>query len=107
MTIPSYAKVAGAVVTLVAIVLAGMSIKEPRAQASDDDTDSRVQIGLKIAPVPLNLNGKDRAMVGLGSYLVTATGATAVARPHLDFITSSQARTRTLTSRRRSIRPSI
>lgn len=74
MTTPSCAKIAGAVVTMVAIVLAGISIKAPRTQASDDDTDSRVQIGFKIAPVPLNLDGKDRAMVGLGSYLVNAIG---------------------------------
>ena len=74
MTIPSYAKVAGAVVTLVAIVLAGMSIKAPRARADEDDTDARVRIGFQIAPVPLNLDGKDRDMVGLGSYLVNAVG---------------------------------
>ena len=74
MTLQSYAKVAGAVVTLVAIVLAGMSIRPPRAHADDDDTDSRVRIGFRIAPVHLNLAGKDREMVGLGSYLVNATG---------------------------------
>jgi hypothetical protein len=74
MTKQSCAKVAGIVVTSVAIVLAGMSIKAPRAHADDDDTDSRVQIGFKIAPVPLNLDGKDRDMVGLGSYLVNAIG---------------------------------
>ena len=74
MTIQSCAKVAGAVVTLVAIVLAGMSIKAPRAHADDDDTDARIRIGFKIAPVPLNLTGRDRDMVGLGSYLVNAAG---------------------------------
>ena len=74
MTIQSCAKVAGAVVTSVAIVLAGMSIKAPRAHADDDDTDARIRIGFKIAPVPLNLTGRDRDMVGLGSYLVNAAG---------------------------------
>jgi hypothetical protein len=73
MTIQARTKVLGAVVTLVAIVLVGMSIKPPRAHA-DDDTDSRVRIGFKIAPVPLNLDGKDRELVGLGSYLVNAIG---------------------------------
>jgi hypothetical protein len=43
MTIQSCAKVAGAIVTLVAIVLAAMSIKAPRAHASDDDIDSRIE----------------------------------------------------------------
>jgi len=74
MTIQSCAKVAGAVVTFVAIVLAAMSIKAPRAHADDDDTESRIKIGFEIAPVPLNLARKDRALVGLGSYLVNAVG---------------------------------
>ncbi len=74
MTIQSCAKVAGGVVTLVAIVFAAMSIKAPRAHASDDDTDTRVEIGFKIAPVHLNLAGKDHDLVGLGSYLVNAVG---------------------------------
>jgi len=39
-----------------------------------DQSDSRVQIGFNIAPVPLNLAGKNRAWVGLGSYLVNAVG---------------------------------
>ena len=34
----------------------------------------RVTQGFAIAPVPLNLNGLDRNLVGLGSYLVNATG---------------------------------
>lgn len=72
MTKPSCAKITGAIVALVAITLAVVSMKAPRVQASDDDTESRVQIGLRIAPVPLNLQGKDRALVGLGSYLVNA-----------------------------------
>jgi hypothetical protein len=46
MTIPSYAKVTGAVVTLVAIVLTGMSVKAPPAHADEDDTDARVRIWL-------------------------------------------------------------
>lgn len=36
--------------------------------------NTRVRIGLEIAPVPLNLRGKNRAFVGLGSYLVNASG---------------------------------
>jgi len=72
MTIQSWAKITGAVVTLVAIVLAAMSIRPARAHADDNDTDSRIQIGFKIAPVPLNLAGKNRALVGLGSYIVNA-----------------------------------
>ena len=35
---------------------------------------SQVLRGYEIAPVPLNLKGKDWALVGLGSYLVNSTG---------------------------------
>ncbi|MDI1449841.1 cytochrome C [Polyangium sp. 6x1] len=34
--------------------------------------DTRAEIGLKIAPVPLDLANADRAVVGLGSYYVNA-----------------------------------
>jgi len=36
--------------------------------------DSRIQIGFRIAPVPLDLDGKNPALVGLGSYIVNAQG---------------------------------
>ena len=62
------------VTAIVAIVTAGVLLKSPRLQAQNgsDDTDSRIQLGFEIAPVPLNLEGKDRALVGLGSYMVNA-----------------------------------
>ena len=74
MTILSRAKITGTIAALVAIAFAVVSMKAPRIQASSDDTDARVQVGFKIAPVPLNLEGKDRELVGLGSYLVNAIG---------------------------------
>jgi len=59
---------------LVAITVSLVSLKTPRVSAdpgSDRDQDERkVKIGLDIAPVPLNLKGKDRRLVGLGSYIV-------------------------------------
>ena len=59
-----------------AIVIAGVLIKSPRVQAqSRDDQESRIEQGFNIAPVPLNLEGKNRALVGLGSYLVNAVAA--------------------------------
>lgn len=70
----SFAKLVGAVATLIAIVLTVISIKAPSARADDDGNESRIQIGFKIAPVPLNLRGKNPAKVGLGSYLVNAVG---------------------------------
>jgi hypothetical protein len=42
-----------------------------------DDQDSRAQIGLEYAKkqgIKLNLRGRDRTLVGLGSYLVNAVG---------------------------------
>ena len=44
-----------------------------RARAGDGAGDLerwRIQKGLEIAPMPLNLKGKDRDLAGLGSYLV-------------------------------------
>jgi hypothetical protein len=38
------------------------------------EADARVLVGFKIAPVPLNIRGKNPALVGLGSYLVNAAG---------------------------------
>ena len=38
------------------------------------DGKSQVKRGFEIAPVPLNLKGKNRALVGLGSYIVNAQG---------------------------------
>jgi hypothetical protein len=42
--------------------------------ASDGSEASKIQIGYQIAPVPLNLQGKNPALVGLGSYIVNAQG---------------------------------
>jgi len=38
----------------------------------DSETQKRIAIGYKIAPVHLNLAGKDKILVGLGSYIVNA-----------------------------------
>ena len=64
-------------VMFAAIVIAGALIKSPRAQAQSggNDQESRIEQGFEIAPVPLNLEGKNRALVGLGSYLVNAVAA--------------------------------
>ena len=44
-----------------------------RADNGDGD-ESKIKMGFAIAPVPLNLRGKNRALVGLGSYIVNAQG---------------------------------
>jgi hypothetical protein len=40
----------------------------------DDAAAARVRRGFAIAPVPLDLQGKNLALVGLGSYIVNAQG---------------------------------
>ena len=57
-------------VTAVCVVLNGRSLR-----ADDDDhegTEAKVRIGFEIAPVLLNLKGKNPDLVGLGSYIVNA-----------------------------------
>jgi hypothetical protein len=57
-----------------AIALAGAMMPVHAARAADSDV-ARIAIGLKIAPVTLNLKGLNKNQVGLGSYLVSAVGA--------------------------------
>ena len=67
-------KVLGAAITFAGVALA-MMLRSPGAQAQDgqnNDDESLIHIGLKIAPVPLNLEGKNRDLVGLGSFIVNA-----------------------------------
>jgi hypothetical protein len=47
-----------------------------QAQSNPDGQaeESKVKRGFEIAPVPLDLTGKNRALVGLGSYIVNAQG---------------------------------
>src|SRR5689334_17117707 len=64
--------------TLAAIALAGtMLVRSPQVRAQNDNNqgsedESKIKQGLAIAPVPLNLAGKNHALVGLGSYIVNA-----------------------------------
>ena len=39
-----------------------------------DDDQSKIIRGFEISPVPLNLSGKNRGLVGLGSYIVNSSG---------------------------------
>jgi hypothetical protein len=72
-----FLKAVGVITAFAAILVAGMvhSSKRVRALNNDDDNeDSRIQRGFEIAPVHLNLEGKDHRLVGLGSYIVNAVG---------------------------------
>jgi hypothetical protein len=60
---------AGAAATTLALMVL------PVAAAADNDfSQSQIQRGFEINPVPLNLKGKNRALVGLGSYIVNSGG---------------------------------
>jgi hypothetical protein len=66
----------GTAAALAAVFTVGSlgAISRAQAQTVGDDPlvseQSRIQIGFEVAPVPLNMVGKDPALVGLGSYYV-------------------------------------
>jgi hypothetical protein len=64
------AKAVAAVAVLGVTLVVGMLVSSPPVHA--DEGQSQVQIGFDIAPVHLNLIGKDHDLVGLGSYIVNA-----------------------------------
>lgn len=70
---PVFKLLAASAVTVVIAILF-LSLKTPRVSAGPesehDQDESKVQIGFSIAPVPLNLERKNRRLVGLGSYIV-------------------------------------
>ncbi len=66
-------------VTCVCVIASMFVVALPgKAESGDDKNLSndqiRARIGLLIAPVRLNLRGKDKELVGLGSYLVNQGG---------------------------------
>lgn len=61
------------VVVTAAAIVAGL-VSANRTPAAAQVADERVRQGFEIAPVPLDLQGRNRNLVGLGSYLVNAGG---------------------------------
>jgi hypothetical protein len=61
---------------LAVLIVGGLLIHSPRAEAQNqgNDDESKIKRGFAIAPVELNLKGKNHALVGLGSYIVNAVG---------------------------------
>jgi hypothetical protein len=57
-----------------AIYLSATKFLHPPQVKAQSNHESRIEQGFAIAPVPLKMEGKDRALVGLGSYLVNASG---------------------------------
>jgi hypothetical protein len=62
---------------VVGLLCASIQIPKGHANGSDDDDfgeNSRIKRGFEIAPVRLKLAHKNRALVGLGSYIVNGQG---------------------------------
>lgn len=74
MTLNRSVKSVSVTAAIVAIALAGLLMSARRLQAHDGEErdEARIRRGFQIAPVPLNLEGKNPALVGLGSYIVNA-----------------------------------
>jgi hypothetical protein len=73
MTRGQRTKVLGATMTFAGVALGLMLVRSPGVQArgdEDNDEASLIRRGFEIAPVHLNLEGKNRALVGLGSFIV-------------------------------------
>ncbi|MGH7484842.1 MAG: cytochrome C [bacterium] len=70
-------QVGGATIAVIlGVSLFGAAQGDDRGGSRGDDSsdEARIRIGYDIAPVPLNLRGKNRALVGLGSYIMNAQG---------------------------------
>lgn len=71
-----FAKAGGALAVLmliiVAVILSSMRVAQAVDNDDNDRNESKVRKGFQIAPVPLNLAGKNPELVGLGSYIVNA-----------------------------------
>jgi hypothetical protein len=70
-------KTKGVVIAFAAIIAAGMMssarlVRAHEGRDGDESEEARIHRGLAIAPVHLNLEDKDRDLVGLGSYWVNA-----------------------------------
>src|SRR3954454_19736254 len=71
-------KMLGIASLFTAVAATVMVLPSPNASAADQDgrrnasrvDDPRIDQGFNIAPLPLNMRGKDPDLVGLGSYLV-------------------------------------
>lgn len=67
-------------------VMAGDSAQEQSTRAAANESfASRVAVGYRINPVELRLRGKNRLLVGLGSYLVNAGGGCNDCHTHPSF----------------------
>src|ERR1700693_2485526 len=75
MTIKQIVNAAVPLSTAGILVFVGMQLGAMRVHADDPGSNQDLAaIGLSIAPVQLDLDGKDQTLVGLGSFIVNAQG---------------------------------
>lgn len=69
-------KALGTAVIFAGAVIASLLLSSPWGRADDreEEKDSRIEQGFDIAPVHLNMEGLNPALVGLGSYIVNTEG---------------------------------
>lgn len=68
-----------------AVLATTASADDSHADRHHGRSDPRVAIGFRISPVALDLRGKNPALVGLGSYLVNASGGCNDCHTHPNF----------------------
>ena len=65
--------IGGALAVVASLALRGDGQSVARADEEDETSDeSKIRRGFELAPVELNLEGRNRALLGLGSYMVNA-----------------------------------
>src|SRR4051794_4815650 len=65
---------AGALLTIACTFAGGILLFPSPSLGQKDHLSAEARIGLSIAPVSLDLRGKNHELVGLGSYIVNAQG---------------------------------
>src|SRR5437773_758736 len=70
----SHAATLLAAATCAALPLLLLLSTAPHQATAQNGGQSEVQRGFAISPAPLNVTGKNRVLVGLGSYIVNAQG---------------------------------
>jgi hypothetical protein len=71
--------------TATAVVADDSAAEQSTRAAASESLASRVAVGYRINPVELRLRGKNRLLVGLGSYLVNAGGGCNDCHTHPSF----------------------
>jgi hypothetical protein len=66
---------AAAGVLFVLFTLAGDARTRAQEGGDPEGDEAKARIGLAISPVEMDLDGRNRALIGLGSYIVNARGA--------------------------------